>query len=131
MNADHSRLSASQRVATVTLNPAIDHSVGIPHFTPGAVNRVAWEQADAGGKGVNVASFLRDLGVATSATGFLGQDNAGVFEQLFARKQVADRFVRLPGRTRVNVKILDDAQQCITDINFPGLQAQQIGRAHV
>ena len=110
------------RVATVTLNPAIDHSVGIPDFTPGSVNRVDWEQADAGGKGVNVASFLSDLGVAASASGFLGRENAAAFEHLFARKGVADHFVRLPGKTRVNVKILDEAQHRVTDINFPGLQ---------
>jgi 1-phosphofructokinase len=114
----------SARVATVTLNPAIDHSVGIPNFTAGSVNRVAWEQADAGGKGVNVASFLRDLGVAVSVTGFLGRDNAPEFERLFERKSIADRFVRLPGKTRVNVKILDEAQDRITDINFPGQHAR-------
>lgn len=32
-----------------------------------------------------------------------------------------DRFVRLPGRTRVNVKIVDPVLDQVTDINFPGL----------
>ncbi|MEF8699666.1 MAG: 1-phosphofructokinase [Candidatus Accumulibacter sp. UW26] len=107
-------------IATVTLNPAIDQSVAIPDFAAGSVNRVAWTQSDPGGKGVNVASFLADLGFRVAVTGLLGRDNAGVFEQLFAAKGIHDAFVRIPGNTRVNVKIIDETSQRITDINFPG-----------
>ncbi len=110
-------------VVTLTLNPAIDQSVGIPGFAAGSVNRVLWEQSDPGGKGVNVASFLADLGHAGSVTGLLGRDNAGEFEQLFKRKGIADAFVRIPGKTRVNVKIIDEITQAITDLNFPGCAA--------
>lgn len=107
-------------IATVTLNPAIDQSVSIPGFAAGSVNRVLSEQSDPGGKGVNVASFLADLGFRVAVTGLLGRDNANVFEQLFARKAMTDAFVRIPGKTRVNVKIIDETCQAITDINFPG-----------
>jgi 1-phosphofructokinase len=107
-------------IATVTLNPAIDQSVAIPGFAAGEVNRVEWEQSDPGGKGVNVASFLADLGFRVAVTGFLGRDNAPIFERLFAQKAMLDRFVRIDGKTRVNVKILDETQHRITDINFPG-----------
>ncbi|MEO0942986.1 MAG: 1-phosphofructokinase [Cyanobacteria bacterium J06642_12] len=108
------------RIATVTLNPAIDQTVAIANFQPNAVNRISWEQADAGGKGVNVAAFLADYGCQVSATGFLGQDNPDLFEKLFYQKQIDDRFIRIPGKTRVNVKIVDDVQGQVTDINFPG-----------
>jgi 1-phosphofructokinase family hexose kinase len=107
-------------IATITLNPAIDQSVAIPGFAAGEVNRVDWEQSDPGGKGVNVASFLADLGFRVAVTGLLGRDNAPIFEKLFAQKALLDRFVRIEGKTRVNVKILDEAQHRITDINFPG-----------
>ena len=109
------------RIATLSLNPAIDHSARVPSFTAGRVNRVEWEQSDAGGKGVNVASFLADAGLPVAATGLLGSGNAEPFVELFARKGIADRFVRLPGRTRVNVKIVDPVLDQVTDINFPGL----------
>jgi 1-phosphofructokinase len=112
-------------IASVTLNPAIDQSVAIPGFAAGMVNRVAWEQSDPGGKGVNVASFLADLGFRVAVTGLLGSDNAGVFEQLFASKGMTDAFVRIPGKTRVNVKIIDEAAHGITDINFPGPPATE------
>lgn len=113
-------MNPSPAIATLTLNPAIDQSVAIPDFAAGTVNRVAWEQSDPGGKGVNVASFLADLGFRVAVTGLLGRDNAGVFEQLFASKSMTDAFVRVPGKTRVNVKIIDEVSQGITDINFPG-----------
>lgn len=110
----------SNSIATITLNPAIDKSVGIPNFAAGEVNRVIWEQSDPGGKGVNVASFLADLGFCTSVTGFIGIDNASIFEKLFNQKNMADHFVRISGRTRVNVKIIDEVNKSITDINYSG-----------
>jgi 1-phosphofructokinase len=109
------------RVCTVTLNPAIDQTISIPNFAAGQVNRVEWEQSDPGGKGVNVAAFLADFGSPVSATGFLGAGNAEIFRSFFAAKGIADRFVTVPGRTRANVKILDQPNKRITDINLPGL----------
>ena len=109
------------RVATVTLNPAIDQTISIPNFAVGQVNRVEWEQADPGGKGVNVAAFLAGFGVPVSVTGFLGAENAEIFRAFFKGKGIADRFVTVPGRTRANVKILDRPNKRITDINLPGL----------
>ncbi|MGF1642047.1 MAG: 1-phosphofructokinase [Thiotrichales bacterium] len=110
----------SRRVLTLTLNPAIDQSVAVTGFTAGSVNRVVWEQSDPGGKGVNVASFLADLGHPGTVTGLLGRDNATEFEHLFKSKGIVDEFVRIPGKTRVNIKIIDETTQAITDLNFPG-----------
>ena len=109
------------RIATVTLNPAIDMTVRVDGFQTNTVNRGQTMHFDAGGKGVNVASFLADYGQATAVTGFLGQENADLFEQLFARKRIDDQFVRIAGRTRIGVKIVDEAKQQTTDINMPGL----------
>ncbi len=105
---------------TVTLNPAIDQTLSIPGFAAGRVNRVAESRSHAGGKGVNVACVLADLGVKVAATGFLGAGNPGLFEAAFADHGIVDRFVRIPGHTRTGVKIVDDRSET-TDINFPGL----------
>src|SRR5690242_13847256 len=115
------RTQFTARVATVTLNPAIDQTMSIPDFAVGQINRVEWEQSDPGGKGVNVAAFLADFRVPVSATGFLGSENAEIFRTFFKDKGIADRFVAVPGRTRTNVKILDRPNKRITDINLPGL----------
>lgn len=121
---------AERAIVTLSLNPAIDHTARVPNFTAGRVNRVEWEQADAGGKGVNVASFLADAGLAVVATGLLGGANIEPFTELFARKHIVDRCVRLAGRTRVNVKIVDPVLDQVTDINFPGLtpSAQELAQ---
>lgn len=112
--------AASFDAVTVTLNPAIDRTVTISSFTPGAVNRVEAVCNTAGGKGVNVASALADDGRRVAVTGFLGRENAALFEALFAKKSIADRFVRIPGETRIGIKITDPVTHETTDINFPG-----------
>ena len=117
-------MSTAPRIVTVTLNASIDQTAGIPNFAAGQVNRVAWEQSDAGGKGVNVASFLADFGYAIAVTGVLGTDNQELFLRLFAEKKLIDRFVRIPGHTRVNIKVVDDARHQVTEINFPGVTVE-------
>ena len=107
-------------VVTVTLNPAIDQTVTIPNFAAGKVNRVEHARADPGGKGVNVASILADVGHSVAVTGFLGRDNVAPFEELFDRKRIVDRFVRIAGQTRVGIKVSDPILHQTTDINFPG-----------
>ena len=113
-------MSQTAKIATVTLNPAVDRTVSIPNFKAGKVNRVEWEQSDAGGKGVNVASVLADYGFSLAVTGFLGAENSYIFEQLFDRKKIEDRFVRIAGRTRSGIKVIDEVNQETTDLNFPG-----------
>jgi 1-phosphofructokinase len=108
-------------IITVTLNPAIDQTVAIPGFAAGKVNRVARSQRHAGGKGVNVASMLADLGVLATVTGFLGDANPGLFEELFSRRGITDAFIRVPGETRTGIKIIDENTRETTDINFAGL----------
>ncbi len=107
-------------IVTVTINPVIDQTVSIRNFTAGAVNRVQAFQLDAGGKGINVASFLCDYGYRTLVTGFLGAENDGIFRQFFSRKGIDDRFVTIAGQTRIGVKIIDEVSHQTTDINFPG-----------
>ncbi len=108
------------KIATVTLNPAIDQTVRVDNFQPNNVNRAQEIRFDASGKGVNVASFLADYGYDTAVTGYLGQENVDIFEQFFSSKRIHDCFVRIPGNTRINVKVVDVLKQQTTDINMPG-----------
>ena len=119
------------RVVTVTLNPAIDQTISIPNFTAGAVNRVQSSQMDAGGKGINVASFLADFGQPATVTGFLGADNDGIFRRLFERKGIEDRCVRIAGQTRIGVKVSDEVLHQTTDINFLGETPSAADIAHL
>lgn len=107
-------------IVTLTLNPAIDQTASIPNFKAGTVNRVVWEQADPGGKGVNVAAFLSDFGFPVTVSGFLGKETLEIFQTFLDRKAISNRFILIPGRTRTNIKIIDEVQEQVTDINFPG-----------
>jgi 1-phosphofructokinase len=113
-------MTQTARVVTVTINPTIDQTIAIPNFTAGAVNRVRSSQLDPGGKGINVASFLCDYGQPATVAGFLGADNDEIFRRFFARKGIDDHCVRVAGQTRICVKVIDEARQQTTDINFPG-----------
>jgi 1-phosphofructokinase len=116
-------VTTAARIATVTLNPAVDQRLTVPGFRAGQVNRVERMDVSAGGKGVNVATVLAGLGLQAAASGFLGAENADLFERHLARYGIEDRFVRLPGSTRVGIKILGDTGET-TDLNFPGLAPQ-------
>lgn len=113
-------MKSGAKIATITLNPAIDQTIAIPNFAVNCVNRVQNFQCDAGGKGVNASAFLADYGLAVTATGFLGKDNPHLFEHFFEQKKITDQFVRIAGSTRTGVKIMDEVKQETTDINFPG-----------
>lgn len=126
-------------VLCITLNPAIDMTIFIDGLVVGEVNRAIGSQIDAAGKALNSAQVLADLGVQTVASGFLGKDNAQVFERLFADRdeQIAkyssssaylqDAFVRVAGETRTNVKLVDDG--VTTDINGKGFVVSEADKA--
>ena len=118
----------TQKILTVTLNPAVDLACTVPGFTAGGVNRVSEYRTDPGGKGVNIARLARLLGVPVMVTGFLGVGNQHIFQNMFRELGIEDEFVRVPGETRIGVKVLDPDAQSTTDINFPGLIPQE---AHV
>lgn len=58
-------------ILTVTLNPALDITYHVDALTPGATHRVSRVDERLGGKGVNVASVLTQLGEPVVATGLL------------------------------------------------------------
>ncbi|MCL1623675.1 1-phosphofructokinase [Moraxella sp. Tifton1] len=119
------------KVLCITLNPAIDLTLSVNDLNVGQVNRAYFCQSDPAGKGLNAAQILSDLGFDTIASGFLGKQNAAIFEQLFTHRHqlsthaedclvgvLRDEFVRVVGETRINVKI--DAAGITTDINGKG-----------
>lgn len=122
-------MTTQVRVATVTFNPAIDQTITVERLVRGEVHRARSVRLDPGGKGVNVASCLADWGVPVTALGLLGADNATPFEALCRTKGIADHLVRLPGSTRVNIKIVDADDT--TDINMDGLSIGDADAAQV
>ncbi|WP_304303814.1 1-phosphofructokinase family hexose kinase [Pseudacidovorax intermedius] len=111
----------AMQLITVTPNPAIDHTVSLDRLEPGAVHRARAEQFEAGGKGIGVAAVAAALGLRTAASGWLGDQNPQLFERAFAERGIVDAMVRVPGRTRTNIKLADAARGDSTDINLAGI----------
>ncbi len=112
------------RIATVTLNPAFDLVGRLKRIEIGEVNTVETLGLYPAGKGINVAKVLADLGAKLSVTGFLGKENQGDFVQAFAQNRVEDKFYRIAGKTRINVKITE-TEADVTDLNFLGFEISE------
>jgi len=108
-------------IVTVTLNPAIDRTLHLPQFAIGQVNRVASERTDPGGKGINVAKVIKALDHPVLVTGFLGNNNAAVFQKYFKQEGIDNQFVETTGENRVNIKIVDTTNDVVSELNFPGI----------
>ncbi|MBF4284289.1 1-phosphofructokinase [Vibrio anguillarum] len=111
----------TNKVVTITLNPALDLTGSLDVLNVGSVSLVKQGSLHAAGKGVNVAKVLSDLGAKVTVTGFLGRDNQALFCQLFDQMAAIDEFVRVDGATRINVKLVEQSGE-VSDINFPGVE---------
>jgi 1-phosphofructokinase len=115
----------TKKVVTITLNPALDLTGSLETLNVGTVSLVSKSSLHAAGKGVNVAKVLSDLGAEVTVTGFLGKDNLELFSQLFETINAKDEFIRVPGSTRINVKLVEESGE-VSDINFPGVEVSPI-----
>ncbi len=108
-------------ITTVCMNPSFDKTATVEHLAVGGVNRLHDVRYDAGGKGLNVAVVLRRLDVAVNCLGCLGAADEQAFMDMVAAEKVDFRYIRLPGKTRTNLKVLDLTTNVVTEFNEPGL----------
>ncbi len=104
-------------IYTVTLNPSLDYLLTLDSFVPGTLNRTRSDQYLAGGKGINVAQVLNNLGTAGMALGFTGGFTGLELERLLQEAGVSTDFIRVTGNTRVNVKLRANEE---TEVNAAG-----------
>ncbi len=102
-------------ILTVTLNPAIDVTYRLPRLTVGEVHRVTEVTTRLGGKGVNVARVLHQLGEPTHAVGLADDD----FAEALARELPATFLPELEEVRRTVVVVADST----TSLWEPGRQA--------
>ncbi|MEC0242224.1 1-phosphofructokinase [Paenibacillus dokdonensis] len=107
-------------ITTVTLNAAIDKTYYLPSFPLGKVSRVQHFHAAPGGKGINVAKVISQLGVPVTATGFVGGMNGEIIRQQLTRMGIAHDFVSVEGESRICLNILDEANGTSTELLEPG-----------
>ena len=105
-------------VYTVTFNPALDYVVRVEKLTVGGANRAGQAEIQPGGKGINVSCVLHELGVETTALGFVAGFTGCELERELARRGVRTEFIHLAeGQTRINVKLKGQEE---TEINAAG-----------
>jgi len=107
-------------IITVTLNAAIDKTLGVPNFRLGRRHRAVEQSSMAGGKGVNVARALKALGRPVIATGFAGgPTGTRIIEQL-TDDHILNDFVRIREESRMSTAVVDPTSGEQTEINERG-----------
>ena len=108
-------------IYTVTFNPSLDYVVKAPAFEAGTLNRLSEELVFPGGKGNNVSMVLKNLGVESTALGFVAGFTGRQIEEMLRERGIRTDFILLPdGNSRINMKIFSEKSGEETEINGCG-----------
>lgn len=98
-------------ILTITLNPAVDISYPLDRLLLDTVNRVSDVSKTAGGKGLNVARVVQQIGEEVGASGFLGGALGTFIQSEIKKANIRDYFVPIAGETRNCIAILHEGKQ--------------------
>lgn len=106
-------------IYTVTFNPAIDYVVRMDgDLLPGMTNRSSSEEYYFGGKGINVSMVLSELGLKSTALGFIAGFTGNAINDGVKAAGIETDFIELKeGLSRINVKLKGTEE---TEINAQG-----------
>lgn len=100
------------------LNPAIDYHMSLNELVFGETNRSISESYRIGGKGINVALVLNNLGTESDVLGYEGGFTGAYIKSELARyPHITDRMIHIDGDSRINVKLKQSVE---TEINALG-----------
>lgn len=93
-------------IYTVTLNPSLDYIVAVENFRLGHTNRTSSELMLPGGKGINMSIVLKNLGIDSTAFGFVAGFTGEEIESRLKGSGVRTDFIHLDkGNSRINLKL--------------------------
>ncbi len=93
-------------IYTVTFNPSVDYVMHPTSLDEGRTNRSSSEEFFPGGNGINVATILTELNVATVAMGIVAGFTGDFVVDALQKSGINCNFVTLDsGYTRINVKL--------------------------
>lgn len=93
-------------IYTVTFNPSIDYIVSVKDFRPGMTNRTSSELVLAGGKGINVSIVLGNLGIKSTALGFIAGFTGDEIVRRLHNGGINSEFIKInDGISRINIKL--------------------------
>lgn len=117
------------RILTITLNPAIDVTYRVDVLRPGETVRVPDVRSRAGGKGVNVAAVVRELGGESVVLALTTTRTPDEFRDGLDRLELAHRLVpALPAvRRTVAVVTRADGTTMLQENGFPADATAETG----
>ena len=93
-------------IYTLTLNPALDYDMYLEdELKPENLNLSRKVNFRAGGKGINVSKVLKNLGVESTAIGYVAGFVGDFIVEDLKKDNINAEFVELEGNTRINVKV--------------------------
>ena len=93
-------------IYTVTFNPSLDYIVGTEGFQLGNTNRTVSELMLPGGKGINVSTVLKNLGIESTALGFTAGFTGEEIRRRVGELGFRSEFIDVGnGFSRINVKM--------------------------
>lgn len=93
-------------IYTVTFNPSLDYIVSVEDFKLGLTNRTSSELMLPGGKGINVSTVLMNLGIESTALGFVAGFTGDEIIRRLKEMGVKNGFIRIEeGISRINLKL--------------------------
>lgn len=98
-------------ILAVTMNPSVDISYPIHDFKLDEVNRVENVRKTAGGKGLNVARVVRQMGEDVLATGVIGGTIGNYIIQELTKSDIGSNFFKINQESRNCIAILHDGKQ--------------------
>lgn len=107
-------------IVTVTLNPTIDRIIEVPGFSVGGHQHGCLRVREPAGKAINVSRALSELGVVSSAIGWVGMNAFDLFHETMQRACVKACFLPITGLTRENITIIDPQSHLETHIRDAG-----------
>ena len=93
-------------IYTVTFNPSLDYIVSVEDFQLGMTNRTDSELLLPGGKGINVSTVLKNLGIENTALGFIAGFTGDEIRRKVEEIGVKADFIQIrEGVSRINLKL--------------------------
>lgn len=113
-------MKTDDRIATLTLNPSIDHILTVDKLSMYNKNILTGKQTYYGGKGINVAFTLGKLGVPATAAGLIGARDLDGVKRKLSEVGIINAFIPFNGSTRSTYKIMESATNHDTEFNQAG-----------
>ena len=93
-------------IYTLTLNPALDYDMYLSdNLKVGELNLAREVKYRAGGKGINVSKVLKNLGIESTAFGYVAGFVGDFIVKDLEKDGINSEFVKLEGCTRINAKV--------------------------